>query len=700
MSAIQQIYSDTRKQNEAQGEEMVQKVFNDIVLKHILKHFYGFELLIAPYAIAHLKLTLEVERLGFDFALTRDDGDKDNDRFKIYLANTLDDPNSKPSQGRATSDFATIAFPAIPQESESAREVKNNVPILAILGNPPYSMSSQNMGDWIKSLTEDYKKGLDEKNVSPLSDDYIKFIRFAQWKITITGQGIIAMITSNTFIDGTIHRQMRRSLMDTFDEIYIYNLHGNSRKGETVPGGGKDENVFNIQQGVSIIIFVKYPEKRNKTIVKRYDLLGLRENKFAALLDVNFELTKWRELFPQNPMWSFVDRDEKIEGEFKEYENIEFAFLDYSTGISTGHDDIAIQFDRHSIEAIEHDFRNLDEQSLKNKYSLIDSSSWKVKLAKSDINKNQGNITKLLYRPFDKRFTYFTGKSAGFIERPRMDTMRHMLKNNLGLVFTRLNRQLGSGYFNITNCIVDRHILDTAKDSMLIAPFYIMSDKLEDKLFGQEGSKPNLSSEFIKACSEKLKLKFVSEGKGDLENTFGPESVFYYAYAVFHSPTYRSRYAEQLKSDFPRLPITSDKRLFATLVGFGNQLASLHLLGENPFDKSKTIFDEPEKWEIRIGGAKPEELEDWKVTEVRYDEKTSRVYVNKGQYFEGIEKEVWNFMIGGYQVCEKWLKDRKKAERSLSTDDLKHYMKIVVSLRETIRIMSEIDKAIPSWPIK
>ena len=196
-----------------------------------------------------------------------------------------------------------------------------------------------------------------------------------------------------------------------------------------------------------------------------------------------------------------------------------------------------------------------------------------------------------------------------------------------------------------------------------------------------------------------LNLNFIKHGKGDLIRTIGPEDVFYYMYAIFHSPTYRTRYAEQLKIDFPRLPLTSSKELFKTLVAKGNELVNLHLLGENPFDKAKTIFDEPEKWDVKIGGLKLEILEDWKVTEVRYEEKGKRVYVNPGQYFEGIEKEVWDFMIGGYQVCEKWLKDRKKAERKLNTDDLKHYMKIVVSIRETIRIMKEIDEVIPKWPL-
>jgi len=233
MSAIQEIYWNTKKANESLGDEMVSREFNKIVLNHILKHFYGFELLIAPYAVAHLKLTLEIERLGFDFKLSKGDGDTGNDRFKVYLANTLDDPNKPPQK--------LFGFDSIPAESEKAQIVKRDAPILAIIGNPPYSNFGQmNRGDWILGLLKDYKKGLGERKIN-LDDDFIKFIRFAQWKLEKTGQGIFAMITSNTFIDGVTHRQMRRSLMDTFDEIYIYNLHGSRHEEGMTPDGSEDE---------------------------------------------------------------------------------------------------------------------------------------------------------------------------------------------------------------------------------------------------------------------------------------------------------------------------------------------------------------------------------------------------------------------------------------------------------------------------
>ena len=691
MSAIQEIYGNIRKENKALGEEMVRKEFNRTVLNHILKHFYGFELLIAPYAIAHLKLTLEVERLGFEFALTKGDGDKDNDRFKVYLANTLDDPEKPP--------LSLFGFDSIPQESESARKVKKDIPILAIIGNPPYSnYGRMNQGEWISSLLRTYKEGLKEKKIN-LDDDFIKFIRFAQWKLEKTGQGIFAMITSNTFIDGLTHRQMRYSLMQTFNEIYIYNLHGSHRKGETGPNNSEDQNVFDIMTGVSINVFVKYPKKENKAIVKYSDLWGLRNHKFTTLLGERFENGQWEELNPKEPNWFFVKKNATADSEYKSA----WSLNDISKGISgieTKRDHFAIDYDLKKLRKRINDFVHVkySDEERKSTFDLRDNE-WVVAKAVQALRKNslwQDAFVPCLYRPFDKRWIIY---SDIILSRDRGPIMAGMIKPNLGLI---ASRQTKEDFAVLASNSVCTHKIVTVFDRSFIFPLYTFSatDANQSNLWSKPNYKANLSPEFIKEFSKKLGLNFVLYGHGDLSKTFGPEDIFFYAYAIFHSPTYRTRYTEQLKIDFPRLPLTSNKELFKQLVPLGNKLVTLHLLGENPFDKSKTILDDSKKWDIKIGGVKPENLEDWKVTDIRYDEKVKRVYVNKGQYFEGIEKEVWEFMIGGYQVCEKWLKDRKKADCSLSTDDLKHYMKIVVAFRETIRLMAEIDRAIPSWPIE
>jgi len=701
MSAIQEIYWNTKKANESLGDEMVSREFNKIVLNHILKHFYGFELLIAPYAVAHLKLTLEIERLGFDFKLTKGDGDSENDRFKVYLANTLDDPNKPPAK--------LFGFDSIPDESEKAQKVKRDVPILAIIGNPPYSnFGRMNRGDWILGLLKDYKQGLGERKIN-LDDDFIKFIRFAQWKLEKTGQGIFAMITSNTFVDGITHRQMRRSLMDTFDEIYIYNLHGNSRKGEVASDGSKDENVFNIQQGVSINIFVKLPEKQDGCTVKYCDLWGLREHKFATLLEENFDQTTWQTLSPKEDKWFFVPKDGKAEEEYNEYIKITDLFPSYNSGIQTGRDELTVRPEKSEIESVISDFRSKNVSDLGAQYALKDTAGWKTDWAKKDILQNHGEITKILYRPFDLQYTYFTGKSGGFLKRPRTEIMKEMMQPNLGLVTSRQQVLSGFRHILVANKIIESGAMSLkTKEWNYLVPLYLYPEQGASLFVGEAGSiqaarQPNISLTAGREIAERIGRVYYPVAEyptKDDDERLTPEEIFYYAYAVFHSPTYRSRYAEQLKIDFPRLPLASDKELFKRLVALGNELVNLHLLGANPFDSSKTILDDSSKWNVKIGGTAPANLEEWKVADVRYDAKEKRVYVNAGQYFEGVEKEVWEFMFGGYQVCEKWLKDRKKAERVLSTDDLKHYMKIVVSLRETLRIMGEIDKAIPAWPMK
>ena len=753
MSAIQQVYFRINKKYEALGIDLVRKNFNDIVLKHILKHFYGFELMIAPYAIAHLKLTLELERLGFDFAVTYKDGDSDNDRFQVFLANTLDNPDAPPK------DF--FGYDSISKESEKARHVKKNKPILAILGNPPYSGISQNAVEqtiilkgkkkkvktWIGELIEHYKytdEGHFGERKHWLGDDYVKFIRFTQWKIAQTGQGVIGMITNNGFLDNPTFRGMRYQLMQEFDEIYILDLHGNSKRKEN-QGEEKDQNVFDQVHGVgaSITFFVKHEKKLEKTRVFRTDLYGDRISKRHTLLDTEFEKFNWVEIEPKSPMYIFDTASSDTE--FYSFWDIEKIIADpnnKSTGVQTSRDELAVAFTKNELEQRINEVmstHNLSEIELK--YSTKDTYFWNLKDAQSKLIKDGGeNIEPYTYRPFDNQYFYF---STSITHRTRSKVMRHMTFPNLALCIGRAGNAVGSETWNLVFCakfIQDLNLF--YRGGSVGIPLYLYPETNQENLLGETKRTPNINPEFLKAMEEKLGIKFdpnlflrirkedeenekeiklgegrkyadrwdkfmqeTEEGKQYIaqrqsDKYFGPEDIFYYAYAVFHCPTYRTRYAEQLKIDFPRLPLTEDKELFKKLVQKGNELVNLHLLGENPFDEAETIFDDNSKWHVSVGGTKPENTEDWKVEMVEYVPADKRVYVNKEQYFEGIEKETWKFMIGGYQVLDKWLKDRKKAERCLSTDDLMHYMKIVVSLRETIRIMHEIDTLIPKWPMK
>jgi len=684
LSAIECIQQKTM--DNFANTNLYEEEFRDIVFEHILRNFYGFELMVAPYAIAHLKLALELRGKGCAINA--------NSRLQIYLANTLDDPRNKTEN--------IFGFNELSEEGEAARKIKKERPILAIIGNPPYAnFGMMNKQKWILDLLKDYKKGLGERNAN-LDDDYIKFIRFAQWKIAGTGKGIFAMITANSFIDGITQRRMREELLKVFDEMYIYNLHGNSRKGETAPDGSLDENVFDIQTGVSINIFIKKNERQSSHCRVFYaDAWGSRESKFQKLRK-GFKNVKWKEIDHRgfnkaflSTKWAtrlgklnlFVPSAESEAAkmaEYGEFWGIQDIFQNHKSGIKTHCDHLTIQFKSEACQTIIEDFAELDIEAIRKKYNLgPNGKDWTISGAKQDLNKNKKKIIDIQYRPFDTRKTIYTGE-MGFIIRPRTETMRHMLDRNLGLISCR-----NQSFDTVVSCSTSPIDLRTYSDPGSIGtdylfPLYVYPENQLKKLTTK--CVPNLNTKFINALAEKL-------GKKP-----SPEDIFYYTYAVFYCPRYQQRYAEFLKIDFPRLPLTDNKNLFGELTLLGKELVNLHLLGKNPFDSSKTIFNTPNKWKINIGG-KAASTGSWEVEKITHDAENNRVYINKAQdrYFEGIDKETWEFMIGGYQPLDKWLKDRKKANRSLSTDDKKHYMKIAVSLRETQRVMQEIDALIPDW---
>lgn len=707
MSAIQEIHENIKREYSPLGEDMVRKEFNRVVLDHILKHFYGFELLIAPYAIAHLKLTLEIERLGFDFKLTEEDKEPDNDRFKVYLANTLDDPDKQQQ------DF--FGFNSIPQESESARKVKNEVPIIAIVGNPPYSGHSENTEPYATNIvkeayyTVDNRK-LEESNTKWLLNDYVKFIRFSQKKIDNLGFGIIGMITSNSYIDSPIFRGMRQNLMNSFDEIYIYNLHGNSKKEEVLPKGiDKDENVFNITEGVCIAFFVKTSKQNKATNVFYTDLWGRKHMKYEQLLNTEIDLQEWQIIEPSQPKYLFVPQNKNLEQEYSSYMSILDIFEEKSLGVLTKRDGLAIGF---SIDEIMNRLsrftdKHLTDQYVSNEFDLPlkDKDRWDLSESRKEVSKtlNKEKIIPINYRPYDRRFVYY---DENIVARKNTRIMHNLLKPNLAIITTRQLANISFKHISVSSTIAEQcYISNKTKEGGYVFPLYVYPLEDHNNLGLLEESfsrKLNIKKECINFLMGHLGLEFVEDGMGNLTVNFGPESVFYYIYAVLHSNGYRTRYSEQLRDEFPRIYFIKDLNTFKKLVEYGHKLVDLYLLGDTPFTTSDNIFTEgnTNSWGIAIGGPSFRKEEDWKVSDVRYDTTKKRIYVNKSQYFEGIEKEVWEFEIGSYTMCDKWLKDRKKAGFCLSTDDIKHYMKICVSIREIIKIMKEIDQAIPSWPIE
>ena len=741
--------------------------WSSYVQRNLLPRIFGFELLMAPYAVAHLKLGLLLRETGYDFS--------GEERLGIFLTNTLEEAAKK-------SDMLFARW--ISEESNAAAAIKKDEPVMVVLGNPPYAVSSVNNGEWIRGLVHDYYfvdgQPLGERNPKSLQDDYVKFIRWSQWRLERTGAGIHAYISNHGYLDNPTFRGMRQQLMRAFDELYLLDLHGNSNKRETCPDASKDENVFDIQQGVAIGIFTRLPSSPTRhserseessspaARVLHSDLWGLREAKYRTLAAKDVMQTDSSGLSPQTPFYLFTPQDVSLKTEYGGTAAINDVFTLENAGLVTGRDSLTIAWSTTELWDRLSSFCALPAPEARLRYDLCDDTEeWRTELAQQDVRDSgpaHSSVTTILYRPFDLRLTYYTGNPRGFHSRPRREVMSHMLNGrNLGLVTVR---QVAEGIFDhvlATRWIVDNRATSSNKGYARLLPLYLYPEagrkgeqrRLEDTSSspwptGKDGRRPNLSPPFVAEMETKLGLKFVPEGaEGSLEcgseaaalspsrpagkagaalpqskGVFTPEDVFNYIYAIFHSPTYRKRYAEFLKIDFPRVPLTSDKKLFRKLCALGAELVGLHLLespkvndfvtkypkkGSDTVDKV-TYLDPTviptEGAKRRSGGISSEAGETPPIAALRRgdrkepsgDKSAGRVYINDEQYFEGVKPEWFEFHIGGYQVLQKWLKDRKG--RKLSNDDITHYQRVVVAIQETIRLMSEIDKAIPKWPVE
>lgn len=598
----------------------------------LLPRLHGFELMMTPYTIAHLKLSLAFKETGFW---------KFHKRLGIYLTNSLE-------QSEAQQNLLSFGFAeSIAQEAKEAAVIKNEMPIMVVIGNPPYSVSSSNKGEWIQEFIKDYKENLKERKIN-LDDDYIKFIRFAEHFIEKNKTGVVAMITNNSFIDGITHRQMRKHLLETFDDIYILDLHGNSKKKEKAQDGGKDKNVFDIQQGVSINIFVRKNENKEKLgAVHHAEIFGKRDKKFEFLNKSSIANVEWEKLDYTEPYFFFVPKDFSQNVEYERGFKIDEIFLDSNSGVKTDRDTLFIDFD-HNILADRIKILLLGNYDavFKSEYRIKDSSGYKITQQLKGKIFDEIHIQPIQYRPFDYRWIYY---EPGLISRPAFQAVQHIYrKNNLALLTSRsfpanqiFDRVLA------TRAIPDIH---SASDQTYVFSLYAYKGDVQIL---------NLRSEFV------LEI-------GKIAEKVTPEDIFDYIYAVLHSPTYREKYKEFLKIDFPRVPYPKDKKQFEALAALGRELRELHLL-ESP-KVSQFITTYP------VAGSDV-------VEKVVY--KDGKVFINAEQYFGDVPEIAWNFYIGGYQPAQKWLKDRKG--RVLSNSDIEHYQKIIVALTETDKLMKKIN---------
>ncbi len=645
---------------------------NKFVKEHILRDFYAFELMVAPYTIGHIKFAFTLEEEGYTLA--------DDERPKFYLTNTL--------EMKTLEETNLPLMSAISEESHLAEQVKKEIPILVIIGNPPYAGISSNINEWTEKLlktdvdgVQSYytidDKPLGEKNPKWLQDDYVKFIRFAQWKIAQSGEGIIGFITNHSYIDNPTFRGMRQSLMKTFNEIYILNLHGNVKKREKSPGGSKDENVFDIQQGVAIALFVK---RESETGCKVYysEIWGQREQKYNWLSINSFKSTHWKELHPSSPFYFFTIRNEEGKEVYEKCPKINEIFKINSVGIVTARDKLTIKNTRDELWNTIINFVKLDTESARSVYKLgPDKRDWKVKLAQQDLiesGMDRNRIVPILYRPFDIRYTYYTGKSRGFCCMPRPEVMQHMLAGeNLGLITSRQMAESKVEPAFVSTSIIDLHSITSAVSISYLFPLYLYPSSNKDNLFKEEGNDAQPQEKV-----PNLNLELIAKLKETYSANVTPEQIFYYIYAVLYSNTYRTKYAEFLKIDFPRVPFTNDYDLFIKLAELGEELVSLHLLKSPKLDNPIAKY-----------GGKGNDA----VVKVQYNESEKRFYINDSNYFENVEPVVYSYYIGGYQVLNKWLKDR--IGRILSLSEIETYCKIVTALSETLTLQSKLDSLYP-----
>ena len=694
----------------AQGhdETKIDALWNAYVPKHLLTRLHGYELLMAPYAIAHLKTGLKLYETGYHF-----DSDE---RVRVFLTNALEPAH----------DFAgTLAVPAFAHVAQSVSAVKRSVRFTIVIGNPPYAKHSSNRSAWIdgllrgrdsltdKAVSNYYSVdgvALGERNPKWLRDDYVKFVRLAHAIIVRTGCGVLGMITNHGYLRNPTFRGMRQSLITDFDRCHVLDVHGNSKIGERTPTGAVDENVFDIQQGVAIAHLVRTFQMEGastdaKRCIRFGDLWGTRMEKQGRLALMRLGEATLCEIVPTSPAYLLVPVEGEREHEYKRGLIITSVLPNHAVGFQTHRDYFVIDMSRDALLARVADFadpKQSDEVMRhrsfaampSGKYPRGDTRDWKLAVARArlgQVSDLSSWITRCIRRPFDFQW-YFHHAAAVDYGRPQI--MNHLINHqNIALLWTRPMSPSYEFSVLVADVPVDQSAVGNkaaGAGGTYVAPLYEYSDVKQEPELGEGGSerlgsrRANMSDECVRAISEVTGLSYCTDGSGDLSSTFGPEDVLHFAYAVFHAASFRVRYREFLKRDVPRLPLPRERLLFAELVALGQVLTTVHLLSSPLLDRPFTsVVGGPHLEVVHVGWA------------------NDTVWLDKRQTigFRGVREEVWQFQIGGYQVCSKWLKDRKG--RTLSRDDIAHYQRIVVALSETIRLMKEIDGVIEEhggWP--
>ncbi|WP_271404967.1 type ISP restriction/modification enzyme [Tenacibaculum soleae] len=652
-----------------------QGIWSNYVSKDLIPRLNGFELLMASYAMAHLKMDMLLTETGYK--------PKDNQRFNIFLTNSLEE---------AHKDSGTLFSSWLADEADQANAIKRDAPVMCIIGNPPYSGESSNKSDWIMDLMQDYKKEpggkikLKERNPKWINDDYVKFMRFGQYFIEKNKSGVLAFINPHGFLDNPTFRGMRWNLLKTYDKIYTIDLHGNYKKKETCPDGSPDQNVFDIMQGVAITFLIKTGNKKAHELGKvfHYDLFGKRTSKYDFLNDNNLKSINFVELPNKAPNYFMVQKDFQSEEIYNKGFSLGNLYKVYSAGVVTSRDKLVIDINKNNLSKKIQKFFNSEINTIVNEMGVKENKTWKINKTKESSIFSEENIYKFSYRPFDRRELYY---DENFIERFRGEVMKHMMfEDNLALMS---NKKIEVGDFAhsmIYRGVTESHAV-SLKEINYLFPLYLYPEKKdidfsEDKKGEAIARVPNLDKKIINKLAKKLGLKFTTE-KEQTAKAFAPIDVLDYIYAVLHSPNYRETYKEFLKIDFPRVPFPKDEKTFWDLVKLGGEIRQIHLLESPIVEDAITQY---------LGDGDNIITRKLTKTDIGYEAVTDthgKVWINDINYFDNVPLVAWNFYIGGYQPAQKWLKDRKG--RELDYEDIFHYNKIIVALTQTSKIMKEID---------
>ena len=610
-------------------------LWQQYVERDLLPRLNGFEILMASYAVAHLKLDMVLQQTGYQ--------EREHKRLRIFLTNSLEDQQMQP---------VSLFDYKLARESNMAKAIKKRYPVMVMLGNPPYNNSSSNNSVWIRRLIEQYKAGVDARKIN-LDDDYVKFIRMGQYYIERTGEGVLAFVTNNNYLDAITFKEMRHSLLRSFDDIYILDLHGKAKNHETAPDGSPDENIFGITLGVSIAIFVKTTDSGDLARVHHADLYGKRRHKRDFLESHSLSTVEWTEVAPQAPDYFFVLKDLTMQEEYDKGFRLDELFRHYNSGIQTKRDELNVFFTDAERQALLRDFKEGDLLKLHRKYRIEGTSGWNVQNAIADIQSNTVKATKMLYRPFDVRYTNYTGKSSGIMGRPRHETSRGFIgRDNLALLTCKQQSSFPFQHVFVTRLISDLNSISAqSKEQSYVFPLYVYDD---------DGSRmTNFNADIARR---------IAPAEAD------PQDVFDYVYAILHSSAYRRHYQELLRLGFPRIPYPDSTERFQTLAAIGGRLRRLHLMEDIPAGLGQLG--------VSYMGVGNDTIEQ---TEWRAD----AVWINQNNHFEGIPEDVWSYYVGGYQPMQKWLQYRRG--RVLPPDDIIHYERMAYCIGQTIDIIKQLD---------